>query len=503
MRVVLVAAVIAACSSGEDGTPPASDATVLGDGGVRDDGSIDGGEGLDGAVAEDAAGTDGGPAGPRYDEVVFLSTHNSYSGGARGSLVRQLDVGVRFLELDVHDNDYGTRGYTVGHDAPGHEVELGGDNPPGIGLDAWLGVIASWSDARPGHAPITIGLDLKDDLTDNRSFAEGNLSAMNDLLRRTFGERLLRADEIGTEWPSVDTLRGRVIAVLSGDVGSRLAYVRDPGNAPAVALNARGDVIEVHDSGSGTLWYWTGELLADGSVLWHRHGRYDDGRTPAVAMNDDGWIVEVHQSESATTLWYRVGRLGADYEVDWGPSRMYDDGVTPTIRFAPGSSTTLREIHRSESTTHRWFWDATLDTAGRALVLGAHDRTSEPLHLSDEDGTGTGRVRVLTGADGATPAGTLLYATDAAGTRRIRYEPLAFVEMQQGNDTDLARRFYAAPSGSHGTARAWRAAGGVVRLWGFDEGDTSLDPPVQLPATDTPEASWYLEWADRVGAYER
>ena len=40
--------------------------------------------------------------------------------------MQQLDRGVRFLELDVHDNDFATRRYTVGHDAPGDEVATGG-----------------------------------------------------------------------------------------------------------------------------------------------------------------------------------------------------------------------------------------------------------------------------------------------------------------------------------------------------------------------------------------
>jgi hypothetical protein len=191
-----------------------------------------------------------------------------------------------------------------------------------------------------------------------------------------------------------------------------------------------------------------------------------------------------------------------DFEIEWGPSVMYDNGVTPTIRFQPGSSTHLREIHPSESTGDHWFWDVTLDPAARTLSFGAHDRTSDPLHAKHEDGSGAGGVRVFTGTDGAAPGDTVQYEA-AGGVGRIRYDQVAFVEMQSGDDADLADRFYAAPSGAHSLARGWRASGGIVRLWGFVEGDTVLDPPVTFPATDTPEAAWYVAWTEAVSAYER
>ena len=114
--------------------------------------------------------------------------------------------------------------------------------------------------ANPRHAPITVALDLKDRLTDNPSFAQGNLARVNQELLEAF-ERLFAAEALGRgRWPTVDALRGRVIAVLSGDEETRLAYVRDPGHNPAVAINAAGRVVEVHDSGGGELWYWTGEV---------------------------------------------------------------------------------------------------------------------------------------------------------------------------------------------------------------------------------------------------
>src|SRR5262249_35621144 len=61
-------------------------------------------------------------AATSFTDAIFEATHNSYSGNLdaqRGSIVYQLDHGVRFIELDIHDNDYATVGdYEIGHSSP-------------------------------------------------------------------------------------------------------------------------------------------------------------------------------------------------------------------------------------------------------------------------------------------------------------------------------------------------------------------------------------------------
>src|SRR3954467_4076154 len=157
----------------------------------------------------------------RYNALVVAATHNSYSGGDRGSLTHQLDRGVRFLELDVHDNDFARAGYRLGHDEPGDAVAHRGGNPAGDGLGEWLQVIADWSARQRAHVPIVVALDLKDSLADNRSYRDGNPAALNHALAARL-PRLLAAEELrGDTWPTVDELRRRVIVVLSGDGGTR------------------------------------------------------------------------------------------------------------------------------------------------------------------------------------------------------------------------------------------------------------------------------------------
>jgi hypothetical protein len=189
---------------------------------------------------------------PGYADSVFAATHNSYSPG-RGTLTAQLDDGVRFLELDINLDD---GRYLIGHGVPGHEVARGNGNPNELELAEWLAVIAAWSDGRPGHAPITIALDLKPDLTEPDNFAGGNLAALNHALRTAFGERLLSARELGAaDWPALEELHGHVVWVLSGDGATRRGYRLDGGRDPAVALNGSGAVVEVHASRAGDLWY--------------------------------------------------------------------------------------------------------------------------------------------------------------------------------------------------------------------------------------------------------
>ncbi|NJP92140.1 hypothetical protein HCN51_22185 [Nonomuraea sp. FMUSA5-5] len=466
---------------------------------------LTGGRAATAETAEARAATADGP----LTSAIFRATHNSYSGnlgGARSSIASQLDQGVRFVELDIHDNGYATsRDYAVGHDSPGDEVDHAG-NPASNLLRDWLGVVDSWSERHPDAAPIVVALDLKDDLTDNTSYAAGNLAALNDELTSVFGARLYRAEEYPATAgaPSVDALRGRVLAVISGHGGTRAAYKRDTGYDPAVAINGRGQVVEVHGSGGGDLWYWTGRYGSDGRITWLRHGRYDSGVTPAVALNDNGDLVEVHQSQSATTLWYRVGRLSANGEITWSASRKYDDGVLPTIRFTDPAGTRLREIHRSQSSSQNWEWSGVLDAGAMAVTWSGNAKTADPRFDKAASASGTSRVRVWTGADGPTPGQTLRVDTDRVAGERVRYPQVAFDEFQKGDSAELQQDalFYAAPAGEKAFVTAARQAGKLARAWGFDSAADATDPLASYPATDRPFDGWYRDLLTESGAVE-
>jgi hypothetical protein len=454
----------------------------------------------------------------RYNEAVVAATHNSYAGppsGDLGSLRRQLDGGVRFVELDVHDNEFSSFGYRIGHETPGDDVVQAGGNPRTNKLEAWLRAIERWSAANPHHAPIAVALDLKDSLADNPSFSQGNLARLNAQLLARFPNLFTREQLANDAWPTVDALRGRVIVVLSGDEETRLAYVRDPGHNPAVGINGAGHVVEVHDSGGGDLWYWTGEFVSPTRVRWHRHGRYDTGQSPAVSLGRDGVVVEVHEDPDSgdDQLWFRVGRLRSDFEIEWTspsgrPFPNADEGVSPSVRFVDRASTLVREVHRSEQTGNHWYWNGRLSPADGSIVWTRADsgQTHDPLFEKARDVSGRRSIQVKTGPHGAFGGDTLLYTTGAAGSERIRYRQLAFVEMQRGGDPALAGEgawFFAATAKNADArrwAQGWRLGGKLVRLWEFNDRRFATDPPPSFAATDHPGAGWYKEYCTAAGA---
>ena len=440
-----------------------------------------------------------------FASAIFRATHNSYSGnvdGAKNSITYQLDHGVRFVEFDIHDNGYDTaRDYGIGHDSPGNLVDHTG-NPASNALRDWLGVVASWSGAHPAAAPIVVMVDLKDNLTDNPSFAAGNLTALDQELSTAFGTKLVRARDYPNGLPSVDSLRGRVLTVISGDAQSRTEYSRDVGYNPAVAMNSHGQVVEVHDSGAGVLWYWTGTYGADGRITWSRHGRYDSGQTPAVALNDSGQLVEVHQSQNNSGLWYHTGTLGADGEITWSASKQYDSGALPTVAFTDATGTTLREIHRSQGNSQNWQWRGVL--SGSGVTWSGNATTSDARYDKTVTAQGSSRVSVWTGADGATSAQTLRYTTDRVTGDRIRYQQTAFDEFQEGDSAELKQGalFYAAPATSGSFIVSARQAGRIVRGWDFDSASRATTPLANYPATNHPWDAWYETLVAQAGAVQ-
>ena len=189
------------------------------------------------------------PSKTLFNESFFKATHNSYSGAERGAIAAQLDAGVRFIELDIHDDDFATHNdFRVGHNQPIHEVDLTPPNPPTVFLRAWLAAINTWSTSHPKHAPITVALDVKDDLSDNAAGA-GDLRFLNKQIREVFGGKLYTAAGHRHAWPTTESLRGKIIIVLSGSRPTRQAYLRtiEPSTHEQIAF------IEFQKGDEGTL----------------------------------------------------------------------------------------------------------------------------------------------------------------------------------------------------------------------------------------------------------
>jgi len=333
----------------------------------------------------------------RYHQAKFKATHNSCCSGKRRGLLDQLNSGVRLIEFDFHSVDFSiSHKYRLGHNLPGSEVEHKFNNPSSIDLRDWLELVNSWTESFPNHAPLTLCFDLKDDMTDTDAnfsasslslvrsqlntygcdYDSGNPPCFHDTLFAVFGRnKIFTPGEVEEywkplgqpQWPPVEALRGKLILVLSGDLGTRKAYCHDKGLRPNVTLSPIKSivsnfgefyyVIEVHKSqNKDTLWYWTGKYSTQtGSVEFLRHGMFDVGVTPAVAMNSRGIMVEVHKSEAKDNLWYWVGRFcPVTGEIEWLSHRKYDQGTTPAVALTEDGF--VIEVHRSEAKPTLWFW---------------------------------------------------------------------------------------------------------------------------------------------------
>ncbi|HKY14015.1 MAG TPA: Ca2+-dependent phosphoinositide-specific phospholipase C, partial [Microthrixaceae bacterium] len=174
-------------------------------------------------------------------------------------ITQQLERGLRTFELDVFADPTGGRfanpvipGW-FGFNDPFLSPELGA---PGFkvlhiqdidyrsqcpSLVSCLTEIRTWSDANPGHLPIVINLELKDDPlpaalnpTPVLEFDGPMLDAVDAELEATIGDRIIRPDDVRgaavdlrtaittTGWPTLAASRGKVLFFIDN------AELRDP-----------------------------------------------------------------------------------------------------------------------------------------------------------------------------------------------------------------------------------------------------------------------------------
>jgi len=438
-----------------------------------------------------------------YDVTRFRASHNSYSGGERGPLRKQLDAGVRCVEIDFHDNGFQAfKDYRIGHLKAGAEVARGAPNPDDAFLGSWLGVIASWSDANPGHEPVTVVLDAKDDLTDN---TDGDIEDLNRLLDSLFGSRLFTRDEFDRHgaWLDVDAMRGRILCVLSGNGATRGAYRWAFGTVPALGANANGDVVLAYRSTSGDLNCWTGHVAEGASaVSWLRKGTLAmsdiDLSEPAIAINDEGWVVAVFRfgprpGSHGLLLESRLGRLQDDGRISWFKTQILAAGTTPSVRLKGDD---IELIHATEDGAGRQLVTGTIDHTGRKIRWQKPKKTVRALFQGDRVEGATRQLHVSSDQLGAIGC-----AIDGGVLMPVRFRQVAFVERQNSEDPRIFRDalFFAAGAANRAELAKARSSGLVARAWGFTEHDRPGSPGQPLenfPATDTPHEAWYLTYVE-------
>lgn len=185
----------------------------------------------------------------RINHLQFVGSHNSYKQPMSGvyytllnlldenaakalqyshePLHRQLDLGLRKLELDVFYQGP-SQGFVIGH------VQVIDMNSHCSSLRDCLGQLLQWSEANPTHAPIWISFNAKDQsigwLPDPQRFDAAAFAAMDQAIEDVLGPRLIRPAQVKPEateqpvWPSLTDARGKFLLILDEGGAKRDLY---------------------------------------------------------------------------------------------------------------------------------------------------------------------------------------------------------------------------------------------------------------------------------------
>lgn len=225
------------------------------------------------------------PESLRLNELQFLGSHNSYKKAIEPALMAQLaadnpqtassldyshqplaaqlDLGLRKLELDIfYDPGGGRYKSPLGLRAIPSAAPFDPDGVMALpGFKVFhvqdvdfrshcllfrdcLGQILAWSNAHPGHLPIFITINAKDDAIDRPGFVtplEFTAAAWAELdaeIRSVMGAKLLVPDHIRENheslraavvdgWPTLADVRGRILFVLDDSAAKKRSYIRD------------------------------------------------------------------------------------------------------------------------------------------------------------------------------------------------------------------------------------------------------------------------------------
>jgi hypothetical protein len=175
------------------------------------------------------------PQLPRYNEVAFKATHNSYwvkrdnvvEAFASGTQERILDQllfeGVRSLELDIHS-------HSVPHMFNVYHTDKQ-SNSLCAPLDECLKQLLLFQHVLPEHDPVTVALELKE-ITGSPFDADHTIQDLDATIEKYLGPHLYRprdlmvgCSNVGTirdclklaGWPTLDAMRGKFVFALIGN----------------------------------------------------------------------------------------------------------------------------------------------------------------------------------------------------------------------------------------------------------------------------------------------
>jgi hypothetical protein len=185
----------------------------------------------------------------RTNQVQVLATHNSYHieqdspiqsppnmQYTHPPLDQQLDLGVRGFELDVANAPDGS--FPVLHTPV---IDATSNCTP---LAQCLKVVRTWSTAHPGHVPIFILIEPKNDDIDFvidptlRRFDAAGVDQLDEAVRAALGPQLITPDSVrgkaktlraavtGRGWPTLGKTRGKIMVILNTSGVIRDAFLQ-------------------------------------------------------------------------------------------------------------------------------------------------------------------------------------------------------------------------------------------------------------------------------------
>lgn len=199
----------------------------------------------------------------KFYDAYRLACHNCF----QKDIVSPFDGGfyqalyyTRVVEADIHNGASGT--WYVAHTGSSDNNNCGHNTSGNNGLSYCLADLQAWHTANPGHDPIVMHIDLKDDFNSSHTplMLDNLLMSMFSLfpiykpkdLLGTYTDMRLAAQD--NNWPSMGDLQGKFIFVLTG--GPKVnGYISDRGlDAIAFAagnVNHYNDAITLPDIWSG------------------------------------------------------------------------------------------------------------------------------------------------------------------------------------------------------------------------------------------------------------
>jgi hypothetical protein len=276
----------------------------------------------------------------RTNQVQVLATHNSYhiqqdapiqssptTQYTHAPLDQQLDLGVRGFEIDVVNAPDGS--FPVVHTPV---VDATSNCTP---LAQCLQVSRTWSEAHPGHVPIFVLIEPKNDDVDFvidptlRRFDAAGLDQLDKTVRSSLGRGLIMPDSVrgksktlrgavtGRGWPTLAKTRGKTLVALNTGGTIRGAFLQGHPSLERRAMFVTADeqspaaaVIKIDDPDEARIQ----ALVKQGFIVRTRsdadliEARNNDTSRREIALRSGAQIV-------STDFEVAVPAIGGDYVV--------------------------------------------------------------------------------------------------------------------------------------------------------------------------------------------